>query len=55
MNITILKVLSGAVICLLVLLCFKGGTGRYLILFVLFVLVLIFYLTTNYLGVVLPF
>jgi hypothetical protein len=50
MNITILKVLAGIVICGLVVLFLKEGTLRLLILSVLFVLALIYVLTINHLG-----
>ena len=55
MDTDLLYALSGIVICGFVYLLLKEGTFRFLILFVLFVLALIFYLTTNYLGVVMPF
>ena len=55
MNTTLLKVLAGTVICLLGFLCLKGGTGRFLILFVLFVLALIYILAIKYFGVEIDF
>jgi hypothetical protein len=55
MNTTLLKVLAVTVICLLGFLCLKGGTGRFLILFVLFVLALIYILAIKYFDKVLVF
>jgi len=55
MNTDLLYALSGIVICGFIYLLLKEGTFLFFILFILFVLALIFYLTTNYLGVVMPF
>jgi hypothetical protein len=55
MNITLFKILAGTVICLLGYQCLKDGIGRFLTLFVLFVLALIYIVVTKYLGVRLNF